>query len=191
MSIRKVLIVTGDGGESYEALYALHRFREAGYEPVVAAPSRRRLHLVMHDFEPGWDTYVERQGYGLDANISFNDVNVVEYGAIVVLGGRAPEYLRNNPLLLKLVHEFAQAGKWVFAICHGIQILAAAGLVSGRRVTCYEHVRLEVEDCGGTFEAEQAVRDGRMVTAQTWQSHPEFYREVIACLEEDSSAGSS
>ncbi len=190
-NVRKVLIVTGDGGESYEALYAQHRFREAGYEPVIAAPSRRRLHLVMHDFEPGWDTYVERQGYGLDADISFDGVKIGEYGAILVLGGRAPEYLRNNPLLLKIVREFAQAGKWVFSICHGIQILTAAGLVSGRRVTCYEHVRLDVERCGGTFKAEQAVRDGRMVTAQTWQSHPEFYRLVFACLAEGSSAASS
>ncbi len=141
MRARKVLIVTGDGGESYEALYAQHRFREARYEPVIAAPSRRRLHLVMHDFEPSWDTYVERQGYGLDADIPFDDVKIGEYGAILVLGGRAP--------------EFTQAGKWVFSICHGIQILTAAGLVSGRRVTCYEHVRLDVEQCGGTFKAEQ------------------------------------
>lgn len=186
MSKLKILIVTGDAGESYEALYAVHRLREAGHEPVVAAPSRRRLHLVMHDFEPGWDTYVERQGYGLDADISFNAVSVKKFAAVLVLGGRAPEYLRNNKLLLKIVRQFAQAGKWVFAICHGIQVLAAAGLVSGRRVTCYEHVRLEVEHCGGTFVAEQAVRDGRMVTGQTWQSHPEFYREVFKCLAEDS-----
>ena len=180
----KILIVTGDAGESYEALYAVHRLREERYEPVVAAPSRRRLHLVMHDFEPGWDTYVERPGYGLDADIAFDQVKVSEYDAVLVLGGRAPEYLRNNALLLKIVREFAETGKWVFAICHGIQVLTATGLVSGRRVTCYEHVRGEVEHCGGTFHPEQAVRDGRMVTAQTWQSHPEFYREVFACLAE-------
>ena len=182
----KILIVTGDAGESYEALYAVHRFREAGHEPVVAAPSRRRLHLVMHDFELGWDTYVERQGYGLDADISFNSVSVRKYAAVLVLGGRAPEYLRNDKLLLKIVREFLQADKWVFAICHGIQVLAAAGLVSAKRVTCYEHVRPEVEQCGGIFVGEQAVRDGRMVTGQTWQSHPEFYREVFKCLAEDS-----
>jgi deglycase len=180
----KILIVTGDAGESYETLYAVHRFREARYEPVVAAPSKRRLHLVMHDFEQGWDTYVERTGYGLDADIAFDKVKVSDYDAVLVLGGRAPEYLRNNALLLKIVREFAETGKWVFAICHGIQILTAAGLVSGRRVTCYEHVRVEVEQCGGTYKTEQAVRDGRMVTAQTWQSHPEFYREVFACLSE-------
>ena len=74
----KILIVTGDAGESYEALYAVHRLREARYEPVVAAPSKRRLHLVMHDFEPGWDTYIERQGYGLDAEIAFDTVKVAD-----------------------------------------------------------------------------------------------------------------
>ena len=186
MNRLRILIVTGDAGESYEALYAVHRFREAGHDPVVAAPSQRRLHLVMHDFEPGWDTYVERPGYGLDADIAFDAVAVREYDAILILGGRAPEYLRHNATLLKMVREFAQTGKWVFALCHGIQVLTTAGLVSGRRVTCYEHVRAEVEHCGGTWRTEQAVRDGRMVTGQTWQSHPEFYREVFSCLAESS-----
>ncbi|MGH9395500.1 MAG: DJ-1/PfpI family protein [Terriglobia bacterium] len=189
--MRKIIVVTGDAGESYEALYAVHRFREAGFEPVVAAPSRRRLHLVIHDFEPGWDTYVERQGYGLESDITFDEVKAGDYEAILVLGGRAPEYLRNNARLLDLVREFARSGKWVFSICHGIQILTAAGLVSGRTVTCYEHVRAEVEQCGGTFATAQAVRDRRMVTGQTWQSHPEFYREVFACLAESASAARS
>ena len=191
MDMRKILIVTGDAGESYEALYALHRLREAGYDPVVAAPSQRRLHLVIHDFEPGWDTYVERQGYGLESDLTFGNVKAADYEAILVLGGRAPEYLRNNTRLLDIVREFARSGKWVFSICHGIQILTTAGLVSGKNVTCYEHVRAEVEQCGGTFRTEQAVRDGRLVTAQTWQSHPEFYREVFACLSESAHAARS
>ena len=182
----KILVVTGDAGESYEAWYAVHRLREAGYTPVVAAPSSRRLHLVMHDFEPGWDTYVERPGYGMTADIAFDQVNVSEYQAILLLGGRAPEYLRHNQELLEIVCEFEQTGKWLFAICHGIQILIAAGVVAGKRVTCYENVRAEVVQCGGTYSNEQAVRDGRVVTAQVWQSHPEFYREVLACLESDS-----
>jgi protease I len=180
--VRKIAIITGDAGESYEALYAVHRFREAGYTPIVAAPSKRRLHLVAHDFEPGWDTYVERPGYGLDADIAFDQVAVADFEAVLVLGGRAPEYLRNDVGLRKIVQEFARDGKWVFAICHGIQVLIAAGLVSGKRVTCYEHVRVEVEQAGGRYQIGQAVRDGRMVTGQTWQSHPEFYREVFACL---------
>jgi protease I len=178
----KILVVTGDAGESYEALYAVHRMREAGYEPVVAAPSKRRLHLVMHDFEPGWDTYVERPGYGLEADIDFGGVRVADYEAILILGGRAPEYLRNDQGLLEIVREFERSGKWIFAICHGIQVLVAAGLAKGRTLTCYEHVKFEVEQAGGTWATPQCVREGKMVTAQTWQSHPEFYREVFHCL---------
>ena len=178
----RILIVTGDAGESYEALYAVHRFREAGYTPVVAAPSKRRLHLVMHDFEPGWDTYVERPGYGLESDLTFEEVIVSDYAAILVLGGRAPEYLRNDPKLLEIVRAFEAAGKWVFSICHGIQVLIAAGLVQGRHLTCYENVRNELELAGGTFGTPEAVRDGKIVTGQTWQSHPEFYREVFNCL---------
>ena len=178
----KILVVTGDAGESYEALYAYHRLIEADHEPVIAAPSKRRLHSVMHDFEPGWDTYIERPGYGMEATASFDEVSAADYGAILILGGRAPEYLRHNARLIEIVKDFDARGKWVFAICHGIQVLVAAGLVKGRRVTCYEHVRFEVENAGGTWCTEQAIREGRMVTAQTWQSHPEFYREVFACL---------
>lgn len=184
---RKILIVTGDGGESYETLYAFHRFLEEGYEPVVAAPSRRRLHLVMHDFEPGWDTYIERTGYGMDAGAALDEVSAEGFDAILIIGGRAPEYLRNNAKLIDLVRAFHSGGKWVFAICHGIQVLVSAGLVAGRCVTCYEHVRQEVEMGGGTYSTQQAVRDGNIVTAQTWQSHPEFYREVMACLRTESS----
>jgi len=180
--MRKILIITGDGGESYEALYAVHRFREEGIVPVVAAPSKRRLHLVMHDFEPGWDTYIERPGYGLEADIGFDQIAVSDYDAILLLGGRAPEYLRNDKRLLDVVREFDKQGKWIFAICHGVQILAAAGRAAGKCVTCYEHVRLDAEQGGGRFRTEQAVRDGRIVTAQTWQSHPEFYREIFTCL---------
>jgi protease I len=178
----KILIITGDGGESYEALYAVHRFEEEGWEPVVAAPSRRRLNLVMHDFKPGWDTYIERRGYGLEAMLKFDDVRVEQYAAILILGGRAPEYLRNNAKLIEIVREFDRQEKWIFAICHGVQVLAAAGIARGKRVTCYEHVRVEAEQAGAIFVNEQTVRDGRMVTAQTWQSHPSFYREIFAQL---------
>ena len=178
----QILIVTGDAGESYETLYAVHRFQEAEYGVAVAAPSVRRLHLVMHDFEPGWDTYVERPGYGLQADVAFSDVNVSKYEAILLMGGRAPEYLRNNRQLIELVREFDAQQKWIFSICHGVQILAAAGIIKGKCVTCYEHVRFEAEQAGATFVTQQATRDGRIVTAQTWQSHPEFYREIFACL---------
>jgi protease I len=182
---KSVLIITGDGGESYETLYAVHRLREEGYEPRIAARSRKRLHLVIHDFEPGWDTYVERPGYQLESDLTFEDVNVDDYDAVLVLGGRAPEYLRHDARVLEIVKDFHAREKWVFGICHGIQVLATAGLTKGACATAYEHCRTDVEAGGGKYVADrQAVRHGRMVTAQTWQSHPEFYREVMACLEE-------
>ena len=180
----KILIITGDGGESYETLYAYHRFLEAGATPVIAAPSKRRLNLVVHDFEPGWDTYVEKPGYLVESHLTFDEVDVESYDAILLLGGRAPEYLRHNARLLEIVRTFHQRGKWVFAICHGIQILVTAGLASGNCLTAYEHVRSEIERAGGTYSTAQAVRDRQIVTAQTWQSHPEFYRAVFACLAE-------
>ena len=180
---RQILIVTGDGGECYETLYAVHRMAEAGHRARIAAPSRKRLHLVIHDFEPGWDTYVERPGYAVESHLAFDEVRVEDYDAVLVLGGRAPEYLRNDRRLIAIVREFHERGKWVFGICHGVQVLVTAGLTRGRRVTAYEHVRFEVEAVGGVYVREcEAVRDGRMVTGQTWQSHPDFYREVMACL---------
>lgn len=186
---RKIVIVTGDGGESYEALYAYHRFLEEGDIPVVAAPSKRLLNLVIHDFEPGWDTYVERKGYYMASHITFEEVEVEEYDAILLLGGRAPEYLRNNKQLLNIVRAFHDSGKWVFAICHGVQILVTAGLAHGNCLTAYEHVRAEIELGGGTYSTKEAVRDKNIVTAQTWQSHPDFYREVFVCLKESALAG--
>ena len=182
--MQNILIVTGDGGESYETWYAVHRFREAGYEPRVAAPSKRRLHLVMHDFEPGWDTYREAPGYGMESDLTFADVDVADYEAVVCIGGRAPEYLRNDKRLIALLRDFDRAGKWIFSICHGVQLLAAAGLIAGRRVTCYEHVRIEVEAVGARWIESDVVRDDRIVSAPTWQAHPAFYREVFACLQQ-------
>jgi protease I len=181
---RRILLITGDAGESYETLYALHRFREGGFKPVVAAPSKRRLHLVVHDFAEGWDTYIERPGYEVPADVTFAEVNPADYEAVLILGGRAPEYLRHDARVIQIVQEMRNADKWLFAICHGIQVLIASGIVEGRRMTCYENVRFEVEACGGTYVTDEAVRDGRVVTAQTWQSHPEFYREIFVCLAE-------
>jgi protease I len=181
---KKILVVTGDGGEGYEAWYAVHRFQEEGFQPVVAAPSKRRLHLVMHDFEPGWDTYVERIGYGMEADVAIDDVRGGEFDALLIIGGRAPEYLRHNGTLIDLVRGFNEKKKWIFSICHGIQVLVGAGILEERTVTCYEPVRTEVEIAGGIYDSKQAHRDGHIVTAQTWESHPEFYREIMRCLRE-------
>jgi protease I len=180
----KILIITGDAGESYECLYAKHRFEEAGYQSVIAAPSKKRMNLVIHDFEPGWDTYIEKPGYLVESDIAFSEVNTQDYLAVLLLGGRAPEFLRHDAKVLDIVREFDRDEKYIFSICHGIQILTAAGLVKGKTLTCYENVRFEVEACGGTFVGKsEAVQDGRYVTGQTWQSHPDFYRLVFECLQ--------
>jgi protease I len=181
---KKILIITGDGGEGYETLYAKHRFMEAGYAPVIAAPSKRRLHLVMHDFEPGWDTYREQPGYAVAADITFDRVNPRDYIAVLCIGGRAPEYLRNDTKAMALVRDMYKAGTWHFAICHGLQLSAAAGILKGRTVTCYENIRHEVYADGGRYVDQSAVRDGRIVSARTWNDHPEFYRLIFQCLSE-------
>jgi len=178
----RILVITGDGGESYETWFAVHRFQEAGYETRVAAPSRKRMNLVMHDFEPGWDTYMERPGYAMSSDLTFEEVKVSDYVAVLCIGGRAPEYLRNNGRVLEILQEFDRADKWMFAICHGLQLLASAGLLDGKTVTCYEHVRKDVETVGATYVAKGVVRDGRYVSAPTWVQHPDFYREIFRCL---------
>jgi len=180
---KKILLITGDGGESYEALYARHRFEEGGFEPVLAAPTKKRLKLVVHDFEPGWETYMEKPGYEQEADAALSECKAADFAAVLLLGGRAPEYLRNDAKTIALVREFHAAGKWIFSICHGIQILAAAIPVRGLRLTCYEHCRFEAEALGGKWVNEECVRDGKFVTSQTWLSHPEFYREIFNCLQ--------
>lgn len=189
MTTKKILLITGDAGESFEILYASHRLRESGYDPVIAAPSVKRMNLVIHDFEPGWDTYVERKGYLVESDISFDDVDPAAYKAVLCPGGRAPEYLRNDQRVISIIKEFYNSGKYVFAICHGVQILVTAGLVDQKKVACYEHVKFEVESCGGIYVSpDEAVKDGRIVTGKTWQSHPEFYKIVFNCLKETETA---
>jgi protease I len=180
---RKILIITGDAGESFEILYASHRLREVGFVPVISAPAVKRMNLVIHDFEPGWDTYVERKGYLVESEIAFDDVNTADYEALLIPGGRAPEYLRNDPRVISIVKEFSASNKYIFAICHGVQILVTAGLVHNKKIACYEHVKFEVESCGGLYVSpDEAVQDGKIVTGKTWQSHPEFYKLVFNCL---------
>ena len=175
----KILIITGDGGESYEVLYALHRFQEANFVTEIAAPSKRALNLVLHDFAPGWDTYIEKPGYGAESDLTFPEVVVDDYFAVMLIGGRAPEYLRNEPKVLEIVKEFHAKGKWIYSICHGIQILATAGLLNESNITCYEHCRPEAEAAGGKWIKEEATIDGKIISAQTWLSHPDFYRLIF------------
>ena len=177
---KKILIVTDDAGESFEILYAQQRLREAGYQPVIGATQKKRMNTVIHDFHPDWNTYIEKPGYLIESEVTFAEVNVADYAAILLIGGRAPEFLRHNEALIKIVQEFRAQDKWLLSICHGIQILLAAGIGRGLKLTCYENVRFELESCGGTWINRECVRDGKVITGQTWQSHADFYGEVIA-----------
>ena len=180
---KKILIITDDSGESLEIYYAQQRFTEAGYKAVIASTQRKLLHGVIHDFEPGWNTYVERPGYRIQSDLAFGKVKVADYEAAMLIGGRAPEFLRHEPEVIRIVREFHQRGKWIFSICHGIQILIAAGLVKNRELTCYRNVRLELELAGGRWVDRPSVVDGRLITSQTWESHPDFYRDIFKHLE--------
>ena len=162
MSHGKILIVTDDAGESFEILYAQHRFREAGYEPIIA--------------------YIEKPGYLIQSEITFGEVNADDYVGMMLIGGRAPEFLRHDKTLIQVVKNFADQDKWLFSVCHGIQILAAAGLIEGRTVTSYCNVRMEVTTCGGKWIDQESVVDGKIITAQTWESHADFYRDIFAQL---------
>ena len=179
---KKILIITDDAGESLEIYYARQRFMEAGYGAVIAASKKKLLHCVIHDFEPDWNTYVERPGYRIQSDIAFAQVKVADYAGVMLIGGRAPEFLRHDANLIRIVREFDRRGKWIFSICHGIQILIAAGLVKGKKLTCYCNVRLELEQAGGTWVNRQSVSDGRIITSQTWESHPDFYRDIFKKL---------
>src|SRR5688572_8183911 len=117
----KMLIITDDSGESLEIYYAQQRFREAGYQALIASTHRKRLHGVIHDFEPDWNTYVERPGYRIQSDLTFRQVKVGEYEAVMLIGGRAPEFLRHDAAVLRIVREFHRREKWIFSICHGIQ----------------------------------------------------------------------
>ena len=180
---RKILIVTDDAGESFEILYAMYRFKEAGMQPVLAATKKKRLNGVIHDFYPGWNTYIEKPGYLIEADVAISQVKAKDYDAMVLMGGRAPEFLRHHKSLIRLVKQFHQLGKGLFSVCHGIQILIADGLCQGKKMTCYCNVRLELELAGGKWINKESVCDGQFITAQTWESHADFYRDVFNYLE--------
>jgi protease I len=119
----------------------------------------------------------------VSAEKSFDEVNPEDYHAVLCPVGRAPEYLLNDPRVLEIIDHFHQSCKFIFAICHGVQILVTAGLVDQKQIACYEHVKFEVEACGGIYvNDKEAVIDGKIVTGKTWQSHPQFYRAVFNCL---------
>ena len=183
--MERVLILTADSGEELEVYYMLYRLREAGYEVDVAAPERKSLQLVVHDFEPGWDTYVERPGRRLDSSCSFSEVDPSAYVALVIPGGRAPEVIRNDPDVQRIVRYFFEHDLPVGHMCHGVQVLAACGLITGRKVSAFPPLQPDVEAGGGEFVEGADVVDGNMVSATGWPDLAEWSRAFMAVLERE------
>ncbi|MFF0059205.1 DJ-1/PfpI family protein [Streptomyces microflavus] len=178
----KILIVTGDAAESLEVLYPYQRLLEEGYEVDIAAPERKTLRFVVHDFEPGYDTYTEKPGYTFPADLAFSEVDPGAYIALVIPGGRAPEYLRNNAELRKIIGAFFSADRPVAQICHGPLITAATGSLSGRRVTAYPALEPDMQSAGAAFQDTEAVVDGTLISSRAWPDHPAWMREFLKVL---------
>ena len=178
----KVLIITGDAGESLEVLYPYQRLLEEGYEVDIAAPSAKMIQTVVHDFVPGFDTYTEKPGYLVKANKSFKDVKPEEYVALVIPGGRATEYLRNDENVQRIVSHFFKENKPVAQLCHAPLILAAGNLLKNRKSSAYPALKKDVENAGGIFIDGAAVVDNMMVSARAWPDHPYWMREFMKIL---------
>ena len=181
----KVLILAGDAAEDLETMFIKYRLAEADYAPHVAAPTMRPIKLVVHDFEPDWDTYVERQGRTCPVDVTFAEVDPAAYVALVIPGGRAPEYLRMNKQVIGIVQHFSRENKPIAAVCHGAQLLAATGLIKGRKVSAYPACQVEVELAGAEYmgiAVDQAVTDGNLVTAPAWPAHPAWIAQFLAVL---------
>jgi len=178
----KVLILAGDASESLEVLYPYQRLREEGYEVHIAAPSKKKLQLVVHDFVDGFDTYTEKLGYTWPADLAFADVDPAAYVALVVPGGRAPEYIRNDRDCQKIIRYFFRRKRPVAQLCHAPLALAAAGVLRGRRTAAYPALAPDVKAAGARFVDAEAVVDGRMVSARAWPDHPAWMREFMRLL---------
>jgi protease I len=182
MAAPKILILTGDAAESLEVMYPYQRLLEEGYEVRIAAPGKKKLHFVVHDFEPGYDTYTEKPGYSWEADLAFKDVNPADYAAVVIPGGRAPEYIRNNPDCQRIIQHFFQQSKPVAQICHAALALAAAGVLKDKRTAAYPALEPDVRAAGAEFVNSEAVVDGNMISARAWPDHPAWMREFIKLL---------
>jgi deglycase len=180
----KVLLLAGDAAESLEVLYPYQRLLEEGYEVHIAAPSRKKLQFVVHDFVEGFDTYTEKPGYTWPADVAFADVDPSEYAALVIPGGRAPEYIRNDTDCQRIIKHFYEEGqsKPVAQLCHAPLALAAAGVLAGRRTAAYPALAPDVRAAGAEYVDGEAVIDGNMVSARAWPDHPAWMREFIRLL---------
>lgn len=187
MAAKKILLLTGDFAEDYETMVPFQTLLTVGHTVHAVCPGKKtgdKVKTAIHDFE-GDQTYTEKPGHNFALNASFDEVSAATYDALVIAGGRAPEYLRLNPKVIELVQGFAKANKPIAAVCHGPQILAAAGVIEGKKVSAYPACAPEVKLAGGQFAdiaVDSAVTDGNLVTAPAWPAHPAWMAQFLKVL---------
>lgn len=187
MAQKRIVFLTGDYAEDYETMVPFQMLQMVGHDVHAVCPDKaagEKIITAIHDFE-GDQTYSEKRGHHFVLNASFADINPSEYDALVIAGGRAPEYLRLNRKVIDMVKHFASAGKPIAAVCHGIQVLTAADVVRGRKLTAYPAVEPEVTMAGGEYVAVnvyEAVTDGNLVTSPAWPAHPQWIAAFLKVL---------
>ena len=184
---KKILMLVGDFAEDYEVMVPFQALLAVGHTVHAVCPGKNAgetIRTAIHDFE-GDQTYTEKRGHNFTVNATFADVRPEGYDALVIAGGRAPEYLRLNESLLDTVRHFFAADKPVAAICHGPQILTAAGVIKGRKVSAYPAVAPEVRLAGAVYAdigIDKAITDGNLVTAPAWPAHPAWIAQFLQVL---------
>jgi len=187
MASKKILMVTGDFTEDYETMVPFQALTMVGHQVDAVCPEKKAgdtVRTAVHDFE-GDQTYTEKPGHNFALNADFDAVVAADYDALVIPGGRAPEYIRLNQKVLDIVRHFADADKPIAAICHGAQVLSAAGVLDNRSCSAYPAVGPDVTRAGGTFvdiPVDKAHVDGNLVTAPAWPAHPEWLAKFLAVL---------
>ena len=187
MAAKKILMLVGDYVEDYEAMVPFQALQMVGHTVHAVCPGKKTgeaVRTAIHDFE-GDQTYSEKRGHNFSLNATFEGTKAEEYDALVIPGGRAPEYIRLNPKVLEMVRHFANAKKPIAAICHGAQVLASAGVLEGRKCSCYPAVSPDVTRAGGTFvdvAMTEAVVDGNLVSGPAWPAHPAWLAKFLGVL---------
>ncbi len=187
MAAKKILMLVGDFVEDYEVMVPFQALQMVGHTVHAVCPNKAAgdtVRTAVHDFE-GDQTYSEKPGHNFALNATFDDVKTEDYDALVIPGGRAPEYIRLNEDVLAMVHHFAEADKPIAAICHGPQVLAAAGVLEGRECAAYPAVGPDVTNAGGEYQGigvDEAHVDGKLVTAPAWPAHPDWLAKFLEVL---------
>ncbi|HEU4817175.1 MULTISPECIES: DJ-1/PfpI family protein [unclassified Janthinobacterium] len=187
MAAKKILFLTGDFAEDYETMVPFQALLMLGHTVHAVCPGKKSgetIKTAIHDFE-GDQTYTEKPGHLFTLNASFDEIDPAHYDAVMIAGGRAPEYLRLNEKVIAAVRHFAEAGKPVAAVCHGAQLLAAADVIRGKRISAYPACAPEVKLAGGTYAdiaVTDAVTDGQFVTAPAWPAHPAWLAQFVKLL---------